>query len=359
MPGDLTPDAVAELRLIRAEIAALRSGIAVPRVPRLHQHRWLPGYEDRNWVLPERHYQLTRVLHNRIHRRAAAGSLPASHISKQRRLALWLALTAGLRTAVWVLAMLLIVLYWCGVTGTVIHWFIALSGSIVFVTFISLYCNAATDGSALTASIAALFSADSHAAVVTTGFTLSSDLSDDFTALESDIARLADMTPGAEASALASSIRQRLNHPQGSRLMADLTAIRNALAAQITAGTGLPAVGDARDQVSPPVAVILPGTPYVKYDISMGPVSAVNLRLRVLVLVSAAPPVEITQQTLDAYLGFGSGEAASIANALETDPTLGGLAHFCHCETVDTYGQIEYSGVAYFGARISLSLGVV
>ena len=43
----------------------------------------------------------------------------------------------------------------------------------------------------------------------------------------------------------------------------DLTAVRNKLADNITLFTGLRAEGQARDTVSPPCAVIIPGQPFV------------------------------------------------------------------------------------------------
>ena len=50
----------------------------------------------------------------------------------------------------------------------------------------------------------------------------------------------------------------------------DLTAIHNAVADAITKGTGLRADGQARDQVTPPCAVVLPGQPYLTYGVSSG-----------------------------------------------------------------------------------------
>lgn len=142
-------------------------------------------------------------VHHRAHVQGLQGQ---AHISGQRKLALWLTIFSALRVVVWLAAMVLIIVHWIGVGGPFLHSFIALSGSVVFVTFISFYCNAATDGAALIASIAALFSADSHHDAEAAR----SALGTDFGELEADIARLADLQPGDEAKALAAEIRRKL-----------------------------------------------------------------------------------------------------------------------------------------------------
>jgi hypothetical protein len=203
----MSPDAAAQLQLIRAEIAALREQVTRPALPR---HAWFPGFDAHgHLVLPERHHWLAGKIRAWLHVRAHAGPQPHTRISRQRRMAIWLTATSAARVIIWVVAMILIILHWTGVTGPVVSWFATLSGTVIFITFISLYCNAATDGASLTAAVAALFSADSHAAAVAAGASMIADLG----SLEGDIARLADLSPGAEAAALAASIRGKLTAP--------------------------------------------------------------------------------------------------------------------------------------------------
>ena len=76
---------------------------------------------------------------------------------------------------------------------------------------ISYYCNFSTDLANFTAGLAALFSSDSHAATVAATVSLDAD----FDTMETDIARLADLQPGAEASELAAGIRGRLQAASG------------------------------------------------------------------------------------------------------------------------------------------------
>jgi hypothetical protein len=148
-----------------------------------------------------------------VRRRAGRSGLHGhEHISRQRRIALWMTIFSAVRTLAWIVCMLIIAAHWIGVGGPFIHSFTALSGSVVFVTFISFYCNAATDAANLMAGIAALFSADSHHDAEAARVALGAD----FGELEADIARLADLQPGPDARALAAQIRRKLErNPAG------------------------------------------------------------------------------------------------------------------------------------------------
>jgi hypothetical protein len=141
--------------------------------------------------------------------------------------------------------------------------------------------------------------------------------------------------------------------------MADLTAIRNALAAQIGLHcSGLRTMPQARGAVQPPVAVILPGRPLVPaYGQTMD--GALEVKLDILIVISDAAPDERVQRALDVYLGIGTGESESIPNAIMADPTLGGVVHFCEPISAGSYGRIAYAGEEYFGARITCTIGTI
>lgn len=141
--------------------------------------------------------------------------------------------------------------------------------------------------------------------------------------------------------------------------MADVSAIRAALANRIIAGTGLRALPEAKDQVSPPVAVILPSQPFIVYGATMD--GAFTANFRVLILLSDAAPDEKVQRALDAYLGIGAGTnaASSIPRAIMADNTLGGAVHFAEPVSVSNYGRIDYAGVIYFGARLDVTAGAI
>lgn len=140
--------------------------------------------------------------------------------------------------------------------------------------------------------------------------------------------------------------------------MASLSDIRTALGNRISAGTGLRVLPEARDQVSPPVAVILPGQPIAVYGSTMDGAFTVNLRI--LIVLSDAPPDEKVQRALDAYLGIGANAGAdSIAGAIQQDPTLGGVVHYAVPLSASNYGRVNYNGIDYFGARMEVQIGVI
>jgi hypothetical protein len=136
--------------------------------------------------------------------------------------------------------------------------------------------------------------------------------------------------------------------------MADLTTIRNALAAQITAQTGLRTMAQPRDQVSPPVAVIIPREPVITFGDTMD--GSLTVNLTAVLLLSDAPPSEKTQRALDAYLGLGAGETVSIAGAVQADPSLGGAVHSTLPVSVSSYSRVVYADVTYFGARVNFEI---
>lgn len=139
--------------------------------------------------------------------------------------------------------------------------------------------------------------------------------------------------------------------------MADLTSIRQALASQITNKTGLRAEAAPRDQVSPPVALVMPGNPLISYADDMS--GSVTIALAVLIVVSDAPPVSMSQQWLDGWLGVVTGVTASIPAAIAADPTLGGVVQWCQPVSAGSYGRVEIGGVGMFGARLNLTVGAI
>jgi hypothetical protein len=149
--------------------------------------------------------------------------------------------------------------------------------------------------------------------------------------------------------------------------MADLTAIRTALAAQIQANAKpyLRAEGDPKDQGNPPVALILPGRPFARYGATIGgafmsggaPVQATDFNLNVMILVSKGTTLDRAQENLDQWLGFQNDAAAvSVAYAIAMDPTLGGVVADCEANEVTAYGPIQYAGAEYLGATITCSV---
>lgn len=139
--------------------------------------------------------------------------------------------------------------------------------------------------------------------------------------------------------------------------MADITLIRNSLASQIGVQTGLRTMAQARDQISPPVAVVVPNDPMVTFGDTMD--GALGVNLQVVLMLSDAAPSEKTQRALDAYLGIGAGETESIAAALMTDPTLGGVVQWCIPVSISSYSRVVWNDVVFFGARMNVQIGTI
>jgi hypothetical protein len=151
--------------------------------------------------------------------------------------------------------------------------------------------------------------------------------------------------------------------------MASVNQVKTALAAQIQAHTGLTTLSLMPDQINPPIAVILPGAPYIKYGVTLGdsliglphavPVPA-DINLVICVFTSRAPSLERAQQSVDQYLGLEpSDTVTSIPLAIFADPTLGRIVEYCEPLQVIAYGDIEIAGQTYFQGRISVTASVV
>lgn len=150
--------------------------------------------------------------------------------------------------------------------------------------------------------------------------------------------------------------------------MADISAVRTALAAQIQSLTGLTCTPRMPDTITPPQAALLPSLPYARYGLTLGghlaslgarvPV-VTELNLAVAVFVSRASSVERAQQQVDQYLGFEpSSGVVSIPQAIDEDPTLGGVVEFCEPVNVNAYGDIEIAGQTYFQGRLVVAISV-
>lgn len=146
--------------------------------------------------------------------------------------------------------------------------------------------------------------------------------------------------------------------------MTSPAAVRSALAAQITAQTGLPCAEYMPDQINPPQAAILPGSPYAKYGVVLeggGPPSTdvTEMNLVLAVFVSRASSLERAQQAADQYVANEpTASVTSIPEALDYDPTLGGIVEWCIPQLVQAYGDIEIAGQTYFQARITVYVSV-
>jgi len=137
---------------------------------------------------------------------------------------------------------------------------------------------------------------------------------------------------------------------------ATLTQIRSALANQIaTQITGLRASEEVPAAINPPMAVVGPnaGT-FAEYEVTMGPNQAVvNWSIRVYLILSYGNVVS-SQKKLDAYLSPTGSQ--SLVQAVNHDPSLGGVADFAVVARAQRYGLVSYNGVDYLGAEVMVDV---
>lgn len=134
--------------------------------------------------------------------------------------------------------------------------------------------------------------------------------------------------------------------------MASVTSVRSGLATRLATIAGLNAYATAPGTITTPAAVVLPRQ--ISFDESMNRGSDL-MTFDVLVLLGI-PTTSLSQDHLDPYLA-GSG-ADSVKAAIEGDGTLGGVADWTRVVGVTQYGDIEYSGNVYLGARFALEVDV-
>jgi hypothetical protein len=151
--------------------------------------------------------------------------------------------------------------------------------------------------------------------------------------------------------------------------MADLIAIRAALAAQVAANTvpALTASAELLDVLnSLPMFLVVPTRPVAKFDVCLGaglldgsgrPVTPTEFTLKGILPVSRGDTISNVQDTLDQWCGYQAiASTVPVAMAVDTDPTLGGAVEWCIVTSIDSYGPIEWAGVSYMGATFLFSV---
>lgn len=130
--------------------------------------------------------------------------------------------------------------------------------------------------------------------------------------------------------------------------MASISALRDAIQARLATIPGLRAHDIVPSQVNPPAAVVIPAT--ITYDATMRRGSD-DFTFVIQLVVSKAVD-RVGQDRLDAFLSpFGS---SSVKAAVDGD--LDGAADFAHVASVDSYGAVEWGGIEYFGAELTVNV---
>ena len=138
--------------------------------------------------------------------------------------------------------------------------------------------------------------------------------------------------------------------------MADYGAIKDGIKTRLETLSGLVAVFDTvPDRVVPPVAVVVPGSPPVDYNVTMGASTNASqlqrFNFEVLVLAQRFY-AEAAQDKLDSYVSGST----SVYNAIQGDATLGGTAADARITRVAAYGQIVVGEGEFMGARFALEV---
>ncbi len=151
--------------------------------------------------------------------------------------------------------------------------------------------------------------------------------------------------------------------------MADVTAIRASIAAQIAANAVplLTASAQLLDSLqSLPMFLVLPTRPVAKFDVTMGaglldgagrPLTPTEFTFRGILPVSRGDTFSNVQDTLDQWCGYQStASVVPVAMAIDMDTSLGGTVEWCIATMITDYGPIAWAGVEYFGATFEFSV---
>lgn len=155
--------------------------------------------------------------------------------------------------------------------------------------------------------------------------------------------------------------------------MANLQAIRQALATQLQNGLGITSVANMPATITPPMIMVLPGSPYVTYGQTFGEtidaefgmtfgeapspgMSKVSSMLVVLIVISMAMGYEPMQPALDTLIE-PPGNPGSVPTVIAMDETIGGAVEFAVPIDVSGYGLVSIAGQDYFGAHLRVQIG--
>ena len=128
--------------------------------------------------------------------------------------------------------------------------------------------------------------------------------------------------------------------------MATLSELRAGIAANLATVAGLRTSATIPDQVTPPMAVVMPQT--ITYDLAAARAGGDEYEFTVTVIVGRVDE-RTAQNRLDAYCS--STGSSSIKAAIEKDKTLGGKAFDCRVTSLRNYNQVTVGDTTYLSAE--------
>jgi hypothetical protein len=135
---------------------------------------------------------------------------------------------------------------------------------------------------------------------------------------------------------------------------ATFTAARSALASQLATITGLRTASTRAAQITPPMAVVMPGAgAFLRYKTTLG--GSADLVFRIVLLLAAADS-STGQDAMDPYLATTGTQ--SILAAVQADDTLGGVVEYAEVMDATGYGLVNWAGVDYLGCSFTVVAGI-
>lgn len=132
------------------------------------------------------------------------------------------------------------------------------------------------------------------------------------------------------------------------------SSIREIVAAKLASIEGLRATTNITTPISPPMAVVTPGTGrFASFGESMD--GCTKYYIRVGVFVSEAN-AKGGQDLLDVFVA--SEGTSSIYAVFATDPTLGGVVEWAEVISASEYGFLEANGVSYLVVHFDIEVGI-
>ena len=130
--------------------------------------------------------------------------------------------------------------------------------------------------------------------------------------------------------------------------MANITELREGIAANLATIPGLRTAATIPDNPSPPIAIVQLNRVQYHQDFKRG-MTEYDFSVQVIV---GRVDERTAQRTLDAYCS-STGESA-IGLAIESDRTLGGKAFDCIVTEMTNYGSVLISDVTYLAAEFNV-----
>lgn len=128
--------------------------------------------------------------------------------------------------------------------------------------------------------------------------------------------------------------------------MPTLSELRTGLATNLATISGLRTSATIPDQVTPPIAVVMPNQ--ITYDTAFSRGGGDEYEFVVMVIVGRVDE-RSAQNRLDAYCS-GSG-ASSVKLAIESEKTLGGKAFDCRVTNLRNYNQVTVGDTTYLSGE--------